>query len=96
MKIFIAGSTTQKRRIQNSKKNLFADWRKYFPYIGRSAIIGTAIGALPGVGSTLAATLGIFAKRRYMAKKADPDFGKGVPEGLLRPKLPIARSQVRI
>ena len=85
--IYRSGSTTQKlANIKDSNiKISVADWRKYFPYIGRSAIIGTAIGALPGVGSTLAATLGYFsAKRRYMAKKnADaPDFGKGAPEGV--------------
>ena len=61
------------------------DLKSLFPYIGRSALIGTCIGALPGVGSTLAATLGYTtAKRRYAAKKA-PDatnFGEGAPEGI--------------
>lgn len=63
----------------------FADIRKLLPYIGRSAVIGTCIGALPGVGSTLAATLGYTsAKRRYAREKpADaPDFGEGAPEGI--------------
>ena len=32
------------------------DLRRIAPYVGRGAIIGTIIGALPGVGSTLAAT----------------------------------------
>ncbi|NRB05141.1 MAG: tripartite tricarboxylate transporter permease [Rhodobacteraceae bacterium] len=59
--------------------------QKLLPYIGRSAVIGTCIGALPGVGSTLAATLGYTsAKRRYTKGKAAdaPDFGKGAPEGI--------------
>lgn len=56
-----------------------------FPYIGRSAVIGTCIGALPGVGSTLAATLGYTsAKRRYTKGKPEnaPEFGEGAPEGI--------------
>ena len=59
--------------------------RKLMPYIGRSAIIGTCIGALPGVGSTLAATLGYTsAKRRHARHQtADtPAFGQGAPEGI--------------
>lgn len=59
--------------------------RRLFPYIGRSAIIGTCIGALPGVGSTLAATLGYTsAKRRYNKDKpaTAPEFGDGAPEGI--------------
>lgn len=61
------------------------DLRRLLPYIGRSALIGTCIGALPGIGSTLAATLGYTtAKRRYVTAKPDnaPDFGEGAPEGI--------------
>ena len=63
----------------------FAGVRKLMPYIGRSAVIGTAIGALPGIGSTLAATIGYtVGKARYQKTKSagDPDFGKGAPEGI--------------
>jgi len=80
-----AAQTTTKVK-DNRTKISFADWCKFFPYIGRSAIIGTGIGALPGVGSTLAATLGYFsAKHRYTAEKsADaPEFGEGAPEGIV-------------
>lgn len=59
--------------------------KNLIPYIGRSAVIGTCIGALPGVGSTLAATLGYTsAKRRYSKQKHHdaPDFGEGAPEGI--------------
>ena len=58
---------------------------RLLPYIFRSSVIGTAIGALPGIGSTLAATLGYTsAKARYARMKApaDPDFGEGAPEGV--------------
>ncbi len=59
--------------------------RRLFPYIGRSALIGTGIGALPGIGSTLAATLGYtLGKSRHAKKKSvdEADFGDGVPEGI--------------
>ncbi|MFK7754736.1 MAG: tripartite tricarboxylate transporter permease [Sedimentitalea sp.] len=61
-----------------------ADIRRILPYIGRSAMIGTAIGALPGVGSTLAATLG-YTVGRARHTKAHPQttpFGQGAPEGI--------------
>ena len=58
----------------------FRDIRKLLPYIGISASIGTAIGALPGIGSTLAATLGYATGRKY--HKGEKKFGEGVPEGV--------------
>ncbi|WP_424988663.1 tripartite tricarboxylate transporter permease [Microbulbifer sp. S227A] len=61
------------------------DLRRTLPFIGRSSMIGCVIGALPGVGSTLAATLGYtIGKRVHDARKA-PDaksFGDGIPEGI--------------
>ncbi|MEZ5659306.1 MAG: tripartite tricarboxylate transporter permease [Burkholderiaceae bacterium] len=55
-------------------------WRRLMPVIGRSALIGTAIGALPGIGSTLAATLGYAtAKKLHRGPVA---FGEGAPEGV--------------
>lgn len=61
------------------------DIKRISPYIARSAVIGTIIGALPGVGSTLAATLGYsLAKRRHDGRRGpdDVEFGKGAPEGI--------------
>jgi putative tricarboxylic transport membrane protein len=61
------------------------DIKRIIPYIWRSSLIGTAIGALPGVGSTLAATLGYtMGKRRHEIKKKPEHklFGEGVPEGI--------------
>jgi len=53
------------------------------PTIARSAVIGTVIGALPGVGSTLAATLGYStARARSLKRKLSVPFGKGAPEGI--------------
>ena len=59
--------------------------KRLLPFISRSALIGTGIGALPGVGSTLAATLGYSVGRARHAKTKAPDapeFGKGAPEGI--------------
>lgn len=58
----------------------WSDRKKLMPYISVSALIGTAIGALPGIGSTLAATLG-YATGQKMHKGPVP-FGKGTPEGV--------------
>ncbi len=58
----------------------FSDIIRISPFIGMSAIIGTMVGALPGIGSTLAATLG-YASGRKM-HKGDPKFGEGAPEGV--------------
>ncbi len=57
-----------------------AERRKLLPFIGVSAFLGTCIGALPGIGSTLAATLG-YATGQKM-HKGDPPFGEGAPEGI--------------
>ncbi len=57
-----------------------SDIKSILPYIGISAVIGTMVGALPGIGSTLAATLG-YASGRKM-HKGEPKFGEGAPEGV--------------
>jgi len=62
-----------------------ADIRRLFPFIARSAVIGTMIGALPGVGSTLAATLGYTVGKSRHDKRDAPDqtkFGDGAMEGI--------------
>ena len=57
-----------------------SDLRRIAPVIGRSAVIGTAVGALPGLGTTLAAFLGYSAARR--ASRDPGSFGKGNIEGI--------------
>ena len=56
------------------------DIRRIAPFIGLSASVGTMIGALPGIGSTLAATLGYASGRKI--HKGDRPFGSGAPEGV--------------
>ncbi len=58
----------------------WADIRRIFPYVGISACVGTFIGALPGIGSTLAATMGYSFGREISGKPEE--FGKGIPEGV--------------
>jgi Uncharacterized protein conserved in bacteria len=59
------------------------DFRRILPHVGRSAVIGTAIGALPGIGSTLAATLGYTLGKARAAKAGQrPAFGEGAIEGI--------------
>ncbi|MEM9852067.1 MAG: tripartite tricarboxylate transporter permease, partial [Pseudomonadota bacterium] len=63
----------------------WGDIRGLMPYIARSAVIGTVIGALPGIGSTLAATLGYtMGQGRHARRRAPgaPRFGEGAPEGI--------------
>ena len=50
--------------------------------IFNSAAIGTAVGALPGVGSTLAATLGYASGRRMQERSGGTTFGSGAAEGV--------------
>lgn len=60
-----------------------ADFRRILPHVGRSAVIGTVIGALPGIGSTLAATLGYtLGKARHAKAGKEPPFGEGAIEGI--------------
>lgn len=73
------------QKLEGDQRLHWADIRRILPFIGRSALIGTAIGALPGIGSTLAATLGytVGRARHQKTKTADrPDFGDGAPEGI--------------
>lgn len=72
---------------QAEAKNELAagDLKRIFPYLARSAIIGTTVGALPGIGSTLAATLGYTSGKMLHARRAketDTKFGEGAPEGI--------------
>ena len=67
-------------KMKGDQKLHFSDIRRIFPFISISAGIGTMIGALPGIGSTLAATLGYATGRKVY--KGDTPFGEGAPEGV--------------
>lgn len=58
----------------------WSDIKRIMPRIGTSAVIGTAVGALPGIGTTLAATLGYDVAKRF--SKHPEKYGTGIPEGV--------------
>lgn len=69
--------------LQGNQRLQPGDLRRIAPFIARSSLIGTVIGALPGVGSTLAATLGYASgKALYQRSGRSPKFGDGAPEGI--------------
>ena len=57
-----------------------SDIKKIMPIIFSSTLIGTAIGALPGIGTTLAATLGYDVAKRF--SRTPEKYGTGIPEGV--------------
>ncbi|SHG86282.1 tripartite tricarboxylate transporter permease [Cognatishimia maritima] len=59
----------------------FATVRRYLPTIGRSGVIGTGVGALPGVGEDVAGWVS-YGVGKTVSKEGD-QFGKGSLEGLL-------------
>jgi len=73
-------STIEQVKPSGDNKLHWADIRRILPNIGMSAGIGTFIGALPGIGSTLAATMG-YSVARETSKKPEK-FGTGIPEGV--------------
>jgi len=58
----------------------WAEWRACFRTVMRSSLIGTGIGALPGVGAVVAGFLGYAAAKR--ASKTPDEFGTGKLEGI--------------
>jgi len=62
------------------KRLSWAEYRASLPTILRSAVIGTGIGALPGIGSSAAAFIGYNAAVR--ASKEPETFGKGNINGV--------------
>jgi putative tricarboxylic transport membrane protein len=60
-----------------SGKEFFSHWKT----LGRSSMIGSIVGMLPGLGVTLAAFLSYGSARR--ASSIPESFGKGNPEGII-------------
>ena len=70
----------EKLQIQGSERLTFAEFRRCFRTICRSTAIGTAIGAIPGVGQVVAAFMGYAAAKN--ASSHPETFGKGEIEGV--------------
>ncbi|WP_134700807.1 tripartite tricarboxylate transporter permease [Ammoniphilus sp. YIM 78166] len=62
----------------------FKEFRGLLPNLGRSSIIGTIIGIIPGVGTDPAAFIAYNEAKRWSKKK--DEFGKGSVEGIAAPE----------
>lgn len=81
----VGGQSLKKTAKEAGQRLSWAEILTLLPHIGRSALIGTGIGALPGIGSTLAATLGYtVGKGRHEIgrKPGEPAFGDGAIQGV--------------
>ena len=66
-------------------KEAFKKLKMLATCILRSSMIGTIIGAIPGTGSAIAATLGYQYAERFSRDRKTP-FGEGHPEGIAAPE----------
>ena len=66
-------------------KEAFGMLRSLAACIVRSSLVGTIIGAIPGTGSAVAATLGYQYAQRFSRHREVP-FGQGNPEGISAPE----------
>ncbi len=67
--------------VSSNSKLPFREFLSHWRTIIRSALIGSGIGMLPGLGVTLAAFLSYGAARN--ASKTPENFGKGDPDGII-------------
>ncbi|HCH22838.1 MAG TPA: hypothetical protein DE179_00900 [Oceanospirillaceae bacterium] len=87
-KLYQANDDTRQSLNQRQRGWVSLGWplrKKLLPYILNSAFIGTVVGALPGIGSTLAATMGYTAGNRFHERHkqaSEPSFGSGAPQGV--------------
>lgn len=75
-----AGAGLKKAAAREDRRVSWAEYRKCLRTLLRSAFIGTGVGILPGLGSTLAAILGYAGAKR--ASKEAEKFGHGHLEGI--------------
>ena len=66
-------------------REAFGKLRSLASCILRSSVIGTVIGAIPGTGSAIAATLGYQYAERF-SRDRETAFGDGHPEGISAPE----------
>ena len=73
--------TEEAQRPQANTRLPVREFVGHWRTIGRSALIGSGVGMLPGLGVTLAAFLSYGAARR--ASKEPETFGQGNPQGII-------------
>src|SRR5699024_7348305 len=71
---------SQVNHVKDNSKLKWSEIRDMKGTLGRSSIIGTVIGILPGAGATIAAFVGYNEARRFSKNK--DQFGKGAQEGV--------------
>lgn len=71
---------SDKQNIVEDHSLSFKEFKQCFPAIGRGTMIGCAIGALPGIGTTVASYLTYVSTKK--ASKHPERFGKGALEGV--------------
>ena len=69
---------------RNRNQLTWAEYRPCMPHVIRSSVIGTAIGMLPGLGSTIAAFVA-YGEGKRRAKNPER-WGKGALEGVAAPE----------
>lgn len=86
--VFIGFSSKESEKLSNQKiTNLFSslkDLAKNKILLVKTALIGTYLGALPGVGATTAAIIGYDQARK--GSKEPEKMGTGQPEGIIGPE----------
>ncbi len=79
------GEVAQRAVSQTSGPSLpLSDFVAHWKTILRSSLIGSAIGALPGIGASMAAFVGYGAAQKY--SKKPEEFGKGSLDGVAAPE----------
>ncbi len=80
----LATSTVEFSRRREDNRLSWREFRALLPCLTRSSVIGTIVGALPGLGATVAAFLAYNDARRV--SKTPETFGKGSLEGVAAPE----------
>jgi len=73
-------TSTAESPIEEDHSFTWTDFKKCAPAVGRGTMIGCAIGAIPGIGTTVASYLSYLATKK--ASKTPERFGKGAIEGI--------------
>ncbi|MCP4624915.1 MAG: malate synthase [bacterium] len=74
------GTSTAESQIEEDHSFTWADFKKCAPAMGRGTLIGCAIGAIPGIGTTVASYLSYLSTKK--SSKTPERFGKGAIEGI--------------
>jgi putative tricarboxylic transport membrane protein len=80
----LSGKAIKFSKIPADNRVSWAEFKSCIPVLFRSSALGTAIGAMPGLGSTVAAFLAYGEARR--TSKEPEKFGKGSLEGVAAPE----------